>query len=109
MVLPTLVIVAEAAFQDRVWRIGLEPLLPLATLRVIRCHVADDVARVRRVARMAEPQRRAHDDTDPRIVTPSAFVPISLAAPSLVVATTSGYVPDLEHIVSFVRTITAAP
>ena len=102
-------VVAEAAFQDRVWRIGLEPLLPVATLRVIRCHVPDDTARARRVTRMQEPQRRAHDDADPRVVTPSAFAPISLAAPSLVVDTTSGYVPDLERIVSFVRAVIEAP
>lgn len=30
-------VIAEAAFQDRVWRPGLEPLTEFADLRIIRC------------------------------------------------------------------------
>ncbi|MFJ3841940.1 hypothetical protein ACWGHM_39720 [Streptomyces sp. NPDC054904] len=31
-------VVAEEAYQDRLWRPGLEPLAQIADLRIIRCH-----------------------------------------------------------------------
>ena len=31
-------VVAEAAFQDRLWRPNLEPLTELARLRLVQCH-----------------------------------------------------------------------
>ena len=37
-------VVAEAAFQDRVWRQGLEPLSELAQVRIVRCRVDAAVA-----------------------------------------------------------------
>jgi predicted kinase len=40
--------VAEAAFQDRLWRPGLEPLTGLARVRVVRCTVSPATARQRR-------------------------------------------------------------
>ena len=94
-------VVAEAAFQDGNWRAGLEPLLSLAALRIIRCDVADDVARQRRSDRAREATRAAHADADPGVFPPSGFQPISLAFPALVVDTTSGYVPTLEDITRF--------
>lgn len=96
-------LVAEAAFQDRVWRSGLEPLLSLATLRIIHCDVADDVAQRRRIERASQPTRAAHADADPDIVSPSTFRRITLSAPSLVVDTTDGYRPALDEIARFAR------
>src|SRR5437773_5855536 len=40
-------LVAEAAFQHANWVRGLEPLRPLAELRIVRCHVAPAIARAR--------------------------------------------------------------
>jgi len=37
--------VAEAAFQHPAWARGLEPLRPLAELRIVRCHVDPTVVR----------------------------------------------------------------
>jgi predicted kinase len=96
-------VIAEAAFQDRVWRMGLEPVLPLASLRVIRCTVSDDLARRRRFDRGRDKTRRAHVDADPGVLTPSAFDALSLSAPLLIVDTTDGYVPCLEDIAAFGR------
>jgi predicted kinase len=96
-------VVAEAAFQDRLWRAGLEPLLPLARLRIVRCHVSDEVARRRILDRAHDATRAAHADADPDIVAPSSFVELSLPAPSLAVDTTDGYVPALEEIARFAR------
>src|SRR5580700_12246216 len=58
--------VAEAAFQDHVWRPRLEPLLNLARLRIVNCVVDPDLA-LRRIWQRARenPLRRAHADPGP--------------------------------------------
>jgi predicted kinase len=96
--------VAEAAFQHANWVRGLEPLLPLATLRIVRCQVAPAVARVRAAQRGHEqPSRAAHDDTG-HFSAERSFDPIRLDAPTLDVDTTDGYHPDLDAVLAFVRT-----
>jgi predicted kinase len=110
--------VAEAAFQDHVWRPQLAPLLGLAQLRIVHCTVDADLA-FRRALRRAQdnPLRRAHADPVPK--TPEdpddpqaeaehrlrhlAYRQISLDAPSLEVDTTDGYRPGLDQIVAFVN------
>ncbi len=95
--------VAEAAFQDHVWRPRLEPLLGLARLRVVQCTVDADLAlrRVRQRARV-NPVRRAH--ADPRGPRPAGpFVRFRPDAPCLEVDTTDGYRPGLGQIVAFVN------
>jgi predicted kinase len=42
--------VAEAAFQDRLWRPGLEPLRALAELRIVHCVAGAEVALARDVS-----------------------------------------------------------
>jgi predicted kinase len=55
--------VAEAAFQDRLWRPGLEPLIPSAQILLIRCRVGDQAARARQEHRLrTDPRRMAHAD-----------------------------------------------
>lgn len=100
--------VAEAAFQDHVWRPCLEPFRELALLRVVHCQVAADVA-FRRVQRRSEdnPLRRIHADPRPGAdfedyrQARESFDRISVPAPSIDVDTTDGYNPDLAEIVSF--------
>ena len=87
--------VAEAAFQDRRWRIGLEPLLPLASMKIVQCTIDPDLA-YQRVA------RRRLQQHDPRPPTIRSFQPLSLVVPSLDVATTDGYDPDLDKIIDFI-------
>jgi predicted kinase len=103
--------VAEAAFQDDVWRPWLVPLLSLAELRIVHCVVDADVA-FRRALRRAQdnPLRRAHgeDPDDPDLQAEyrlriHAYRRISLDAPALEVDTTDGYRPGLEEIVAFVN------
>jgi len=43
--------VAEAAYQDRMWRPGIEPLRGLAQIRIVRCTVPADVTISRRLLR----------------------------------------------------------
>jgi predicted kinase len=102
--------VAEAAFQDRTWRSGLEPLRDLARIRVVHCTVGADVAFQRSVRRRRDdPARRAHADPGPseaveRAARHSAFERLSMDVPSIEVDTTDGYRPRLRRIVTFVRT-----
>lgn len=97
--------VAEAAFQDHVWRPRLEPLLDLARLRIVNCVVDPDLA-LRRIWQRARenPLRRAHADPAPeRPSGPPAFIRISLDVPALEVDTADGYRPGLDQVVAFVN------
>jgi predicted kinase len=100
--------VAEAAFQDHVWRPRLEPLLDLARLRIVQCTVDASLAS-RRVRQRAgdNPLRRAHADPGPEApdlpAGQPAFVRVVMNAPSLEVDTTDGYRPGLDQIVAFVN------
>jgi predicted kinase len=99
-------VVAEAAFQDGLWRPRLERLVDLAEVRVIQCSVTDtETARSRNARRYTtDPVRKAH--TAPAAGDSNAdgdFVPISLAVPTLSVDTTDGYVPSIADILTFVN------
>jgi predicted kinase len=106
--------VAEAAFQDHVWRPRLEPLLGLAEIRIIHCAVGDDLA-WRRILQRAQdhplrhaqdhPLRRAHADPVSEDVSRAAhraFTRVDMDAPTLEVDTADGYRPGLDQIVAFV-------
>jgi predicted kinase len=92
--------VAEAAFQDRVWRPELARLGDLAEIRIVHCVVDADLAQARAVERAAKnPLRRAH-------AAPSRvdqFDRVSVDAPWIEVDTTDGYVPALSEVVAFVK------
>jgi predicted kinase len=101
--------VAEAAFQDRVWRPHLEPLRGLAEFRIVQCLVDEDVALQRIQRRRADnPLRRAHVDsmveydTDRRL-RHETFDRVSIQAPQIEVDTTDGYRPGLDEILAFVN------
>ena len=101
-------LVTEAAFQDRLWRPGLEPLRELADIRVVRCFADPELARERIATRAAtQSSRSAHDDAAylRRIANGErpieSWVPIALDVPSLVVDTTWGWAPSLEQILEF--------
>lgn len=98
-------VVAEAAFQDRLWRPNLQPLAEIADIRVIHCTAPVLVAHARMTERMGtDPHRRAHDDSG-RIARIDAgadtFVPIALDVPTLIVDTTEGYRPDFTTVLRF--------
>jgi predicted kinase len=99
--------VAEAAFQDRVWRPRLEPLLPVAAVRVVHC-AADPEAAFERVVRRhaSDGARRAHPDPaaagrEAYARRLRAFDRVRLGVPSIEVDTTSGYRPGLADIIAF--------
>ena len=99
--------VAEAAFQDRVWRPRLEPFLPVAAIRVVHC-AADPEAAFERIVRRRDRDaaRRAH--ADPGAAGREAYVRrlrdfdrVRLDVPSIEVDTTSGYRPGLAEVIAF--------
>ncbi|MFF2194400.1 AAA family ATPase [Streptomyces sp. NPDC058157] len=102
-------VVAEAAFQDRLWRPGLEPLTAFANLRIIRCTTPTSTI-ARRISdrvhhdshRVAHGDKALLADMEAGVYDPDRFVPISLSAPSLLVDTSDGYAPGMAEIQEFV-------
>jgi predicted kinase len=101
--------VAEAAFQDRVWRPYLTPLMPIARFRIVHCAV-DAEAAVQRILRRREGSsvREAHADPGPadaadQIRRHQAFDRISLDVPTIEVDTTSGYCPGIDEVTAFIN------
>jgi predicted kinase len=101
--------VAEAAFQDRVWRPGLTALHGVAEIRIVHCMVSAEVAFERSQRRAAgDPVRRAHADPGPRDAVRSAgshraFDRVSVDAPWIEVDTTDGYQPGFGDILAFIN------
>ncbi|MFE5537119.1 AAA family ATPase [Streptomyces sp. NPDC056492] len=103
-------VVAEAAYQDRLWRPGLEPLMKISYLRIIRCTTPTSTIIERMTERAdSDRHRAAHGDrqllTDIAVGTysPEEFVDISLDAPTLLVDTSDGYRPGTAKIGAFIR------
>jgi predicted kinase len=104
-------VVAEAAFQDRLWKPELERLAEIAQLRIVRCNVDAGLSfeRAARRGAASHARVRAHgDSTLGRGIADweqavESFEHISVSAPSIDVDTTDGYDPDLEEIVAFVN------
>jgi predicted kinase len=99
--------VAEAAFQDHVWRPRLAPLLGLAAVRIVHCAVDAEVAFERILRRNAgDGTRRAHADPGPAdradyLRRHRAFNRVDLSVPWIEVDTTSGYRPGIAQIAAF--------
>jgi predicted kinase len=92
--------IAEAAFQDHLWRPILEPLLPRVPIRVLRCRVPAEVAHTRITGRpVTGPSARAAHRGNP--VSAGAWTPVTLDLPTLTVDTTTGYVPPETEIAAF--------
>lgn len=96
-------VVAEAAFQDRVWAPRLEPLRAVARVRVVLCEVDPELARARQVQRaLADPVRaRFHPQGAERDRV--SYDPPRLDVPTLRVDTSDGYRPVFDTIVEFAR------
>ncbi|MFI5730360.1 AAA family ATPase [Kribbella sp. NPDC051587] len=100
-------VVAEAAFQDRLWTPGLSPLLGRTDLRILHCTVPAEVALERITARTAnDPRRAAHEDAqipaDARLRTHNAFQAVDLPVPSLTIDTSvEDYNPSFAEVVQF--------
>ncbi|MEU4345235.1 AAA family ATPase [Nocardia sp. NPDC023852] len=97
-------VVAEAAFQHKLWFPNLAPLIKVADIRVIHCTAPTALIH----DRVTDRHRHAHNDSG--LVTAIAtsaqspiesFDPINLDVPALSVDTSNGYRPDLDTITKF--------
>jgi predicted kinase len=97
-------LVAEAAFQHRLWDQGLAPLRGLCDLRVVRCSVPLDLLRARQRQRLADlPTRAAHADLAifRERGEEGGWDAIHLDVPTLDVDSSDGYRPGLDQIAHF--------
>lgn len=92
-------VVAEAAFQHKVWAPRLEPLRALACVRLVLCQPGPEIADARQVTRMvADPARaRFHPEGT------GSYDPPHLDVPTLRVDTSDGYRPAFDAIVEFAQ------
>jgi len=96
-------LVAEAAFQHRLWVRGLSPLEELATLRLVRCSVSEEIARDRQQQRLlSQITRAAHADAQ-HLSRAEPFDRLHLDVPTLDVDTSDGWQPGLPAIAAFCR------
>lgn len=96
-------LVAEAAFQHRLWAPKLEALQEIAQLRLIVCSLEEGLAEARYIQRdLVDPERERYHSL-PRNMTykDTVYEPPRLAIPTLSVDTADGYNPALEQIVAF--------
>jgi len=104
-------LVAEAAFQHKLWAPRLEPLLKSICIRTILCRVDSGLARARIARRIEEDPGRARFHPDGELLASidrgktsfDAYDPLRLDVPTLPVDTTGGYHPAFEEIVAFVH------
>jgi predicted kinase len=106
LVLAGVTVVAEAAFQQKIWGPNLEPLLDKTNTRIIQCHTDPKVALQRIIERG---MRLAHADSQLTLAFKSdpsaleAFDRVSLPVPWMDVDTTEGYKPSLPDLVAFIN------
>ena len=102
-------LIAEAAFQHKLWAPKLEVLQPISRIRVIVCSVDPEIARARCIDRgLTDPQReRFHPDPaipaarEGRSLPLGVYEPPHLGVPTLSVDTSDGYRPDIQAVASF--------
>jgi predicted kinase len=102
-------LVAEAAFQHKLWAPRLEPLLAVAMTRIIVCAVDPELARSRHIERgLSDPNReRFHGDVAVQAAREGCQMPIGeydppkFEVPALEVDTTDGYTPPFAQILAF--------
>ncbi|MEM8534133.1 MAG: AAA family ATPase [Chloroflexota bacterium] len=103
-------LVAEAAFQHKVWVPKLEPLQKVAHIRLVLCSLDPPLARWRFVQRRStDPQRGYfHGDGSMQTVEEipeqliATYQPPMMDVPTLAVDTANGYDPGIKEIVTFI-------
>ena len=95
-------VIAEAAFQHKLWSAMLEKFMDKADLRVFICTVDDDVAHKRFLARKAENKEREYFHGDNIAVVGEYDAP-KLDVPTIFVDTADGYNPCIKDLTQFLK------
>ncbi len=102
-------LIAEAAFQHKVWSPKLEPLQNIAHIKIIVCTISPLLAKSRFVQRGINDPDRAqfHDDSAAQLTDADwlsrPYDPPHFDVPTLEVDTSDGYQPTLDDIVAFIK------
>jgi len=103
-------LVAEAAFQHKLWHPKLRSLANIADIRIVICDIAPALARSRFIDRMSSDAGREkfHGDEAELLQQPddsliTSYKAPDLPFPTLKVDTTEDYRPDIGRIVEFIR------
>lgn len=98
-------LIAEAAFQDHVWRARLNELGAGIDLRIILCEVPAEVAwnRVQERIQRDPDWLERHRFPEGHRGAEEPYTPPQLGVPTLTVDTTEGYVPHWDAILAFAR------
>jgi len=95
-------LIAEAAFQHKLWSARLTPLMESARIAIIICLPGDDkTAYERYLARREKEPLRAyfHGDIGEAQQEPPVYDPPQLDVQTIRVDTTDGYAPDIDEII----------
>lgn len=104
-------VIAEAAFQDKLWKPKLLNLLDKAEIKIIICKTPSDLTTIRFNNRLLnDPEReKFHGDKSLNLVKgqgsliTETYEPVNIDAPTIEVDTTENYNPDIKKIISFIR------
>ena len=104
-------VIAEAAFQDKLWKSKLNRITDKANIKIIICDTALPVAKARFAARLASDAGREiyHGDSallstnsDNSLLSP-LYEPLNFDASTLHVDTTENYEPGLAAMLAFIN------
>jgi predicted kinase len=94
-------VVAEAAFQHKLWAPRLAALQDKASIKIILCNASPELTRQRFIQRLAtDPTREKFHGDDPNSFA-GTYEPLSMNVPTLVVDTAQDYRPEIGNIVAF--------
>lgn len=103
-------LVAEAAFQHKLWQPKLMPYLDIATIRVVICDISPALALTRYTNRMSADlsRERYHGDQaelakETGLALVTSYIAPYIAVPTLRVDTTDKYNPGIPAILAFIH------
>lgn len=102
-------LIAEAAFQHKLWSPKLEPLQNIARIKIILCTISPLLAKSRFVQRGIDDPHRAqfHDNSAAQLTDidwlSRHYDPLHLPVPTLEVDTSDGYQPPFDDIMAFIN------
>lgn len=101
-------VIMEAAFQDKLWRPKLEPLLEKVDIKIIVCKTKTELIQDRFLKRAASDAGREKFHGDETMnkeqfdLLTSKYQPPTLNVPTLFVDTTENYNPSIKRMIEFV-------
>lgn len=104
-------IIAEAAFQNKLWKPKLLNLIDKAEIKIVICKANLDLIKIRFANRLSyNPDREKYHGDQSLSLSKEQFTslienyePVNIDAPTLQIDTTDNYNPSIEEIINFIR------